>query len=177
MREDELKATFLLAEDFENTVRKYYLAEGYRFIKANAVARDKGYDFSVASPKGGGKTLVETKVFRTRVVQRADILRAVANLEHARRDEGADRAVFFMTSAIAIPITDTGGTVVVDVAEFSRMLSQYAELSVELSSIVRTLTPMPASDFDVNAYVTFGDAYLAMREGAAPEKKGQSLAL
>lgn len=170
MREHELKSTYMLAEDFENIIRRYYLAEGYEFTEPNAASEGKAYDFAVLSPSKE-KILIEAKVFRTRVVQRAAIVRAVANLEAIRQKSEADRAVFFMSSAIAIPVTDTGTTEVVDVTKLSNMVSNYPDLVAELGDIVRILAPMPANDFDIHAYITFGDAYLAMREGPQPESR------
>lgn len=169
-------STYLLAEDFENIIRKYYLAEGYQFSEPNASARDKGYEFSILSPRKN-RILIAVKVYRTRVVGRADIVRAVLNLEAIRQKENADQALFFIPSVVAIPITDTGSTEVVDVNKLASMLSKYPELVAELETVVRALSPIPANDIGALEASTFGDAYLARRSGDNESRSpGEALA-
>ncbi len=93
-------AKLLLGEDFENIIRRFYLAESYKFIEANP--QGKGYDFMVEHPSGQ-KMVIEAKVYRTKIVQRADIVRAVMAVEEARRLAGAEHCRLFISSVIAIP--------------------------------------------------------------------------
>jgi hypothetical protein len=169
-----MNRSYVLGEDFENIVRGYYLQEGFEFVESNP--KVSGYDFSVRSP-GKETVVVEVKVFRTRVVQRSDIIQAVMNLEAARSQVGANKGILFISSAIAIPVTGTGLTELVDVNGLAKMVLSYPELALDLDKLMRELAPLPSNDFDIDlkAYV-FGDAHLAMRQGADRQPRGAILA-
>ena len=149
-------ASFLLGEDFENIIRRFYLAESYKFIEANP--QGKGYDFMVEHPSGQ-KMVIEAKVYRTKIVQRADIVRAVMAVEEARRLAGAEHGRLFISSVIAIPVRDTGKTELIDVRELYKSLRAHPALIGELEALVDKLAPMPWTPEEKISWAIFGDGY------------------
>ena len=151
-----MSTSFLLYEAFERIVRQYFLAKKYIFVDANS--KNEPYDFVVRSPEGS-LVAVEAKVFRTRLVGRGDVIRAINALERARESIGANEALFFVSSLIAIPIVETGKTQVVDLNGFEKLLADNPQLHSELKALVRELAPAPVSPEDMLAYAIFGDAF------------------
>lgn len=162
-----MTTSYTLGEDFENIIRRFYQLEGYEFIQANPQMR--GYDFMVQSPEGE-RIVVEVKVYRTRVIQRADIIRAVGGLEAARQQAEAHRAILYISSAIAIPVRDTEATRLIDINELAALLRKYPRLLTSLQLLAQQLAPMPITLEEKLSYPIFGDAYLPMSEPLEAEE-------
>lgn len=78
-----MSETSRLEQAFHAFVVALFTEEKYRVYEIQGVGRDRRPDLMVSTPEGQ-KAAVEIKLFRTRIVSRANIINAVAQLDKAR---------------------------------------------------------------------------------------------
>lgn len=166
--------TYMLAREFEQLVRRIYEANGYSLLSSEEQAHDGRFDLLLRSP-AGQTVVVETKVSRSRIVPRADIVKMLDQVASAREWIKADRALLVIAGSVGIPFRDTGETEIVDLKELGELAAQHPRLAAELDSLVRELAPMPVGDFDVYTYRFFGDAYMGKLPTEPTPSKGKQL--
>lgn len=171
--------TYMIALEFEKLVGRIYEANGYSLIGTERTNKDMGIDLLLKSQKGE-TVVVETKVSRTRIIPRGEIIKMLEKLAAVRDRMAADRAVLVIAGSIGIPIHDVGTTEVVDLLRLRELTVQHPRLASELESIMRELMPMVVGDADALTYRVFGDAHMGPPPLAPPElpsPRGQELQL
>ncbi len=168
----------MLAQAFEELVQKIYEANGYSTIERTGSARDRGYDLLLKSP-AGEMVVVEIKVTRSRVIPRGEVVRMLDQLDRAVVLVRADHALLVIAGSIGIPMSQVGKAEIIDLQKLAELAAAHPRLASDLSSIARELAPTPIGDFDVPAYLVFGDAHMGFTPGTPASSgtpKGHQLA-
>jgi Restriction endonuclease len=153
-----MSETSRLDQVFRGFVVALFSAEKYSVDQIQGGGRDRRIDLMVSTPEGQ-KAVVEIKLFRTRIVSRANIINAVAQVDMARRVTGADRGILIISSSLAIPIIDIGDNEIWDMKRLGEKVARHSVLVPLFESLLRELSSsLPISDLDIYAYTVFGDA-------------------
>jgi hypothetical protein len=154
-----MSETNRLEQAFHAFVVALFSEEKYRIHQVQGGrGSDQRVDLMVSTPEGQN-AVVEIKLFRTRIVSRANIINAVAQLDKAREVTGTDRGILIISSSLAIPVTDIGNNEIWDMKKLGEKAARHPSLVPLFESLSRELSSsLPISDFDIHSYMVFGDA-------------------